>query len=136
MNDKDLRDLREHYDNTDTSTELAKARAEFAVDPDPMVVTSLRLPKPLMDWVRERAASEHTRPTTFIRQILERLRDGEDDRGDHESRLRALEATVATLSGARERVRSRRSVAASRRDGTTEVTVREKRVKKSNATTD
>ena len=38
---------------------------------DPMVTTSLRPPKSLLDWVREQAVAQHVRPAGLIRQWIE-----------------------------------------------------------------
>lgn len=39
---------------------------EHDTQTDPMVTTSLRLPKSLLDWLRDRAAAEHVRPSVLI----------------------------------------------------------------------
>lgn len=70
----DEKELAEHYDRTDLSGEIKRASWESEVDADPMVVTSLRLPKSLLDWIRDEAASEHARPTALIRRWLEERR--------------------------------------------------------------
>lgn len=71
MNEKDLAELREHFDSTDLSHSVESAAWENDVDPDPMIVTSLRLPKSLLDWVREQAEVERVKPTTLIRRWIE-----------------------------------------------------------------
>ncbi len=71
MNDKDLAELREHFDSTDLSEEIETATWEPEVEPDPMVVTSLRLPKSLLDWVRDQAEAERVKPTALIRRWIE-----------------------------------------------------------------
>ncbi|MBO2448056.1 hypothetical protein J4573_13210 [Actinomadura barringtoniae] len=43
-----------------------------------MIGTSLRLPKPIMDLVRERAAQHGMRPTAYMRQVIEAAVTGED----------------------------------------------------------
>jgi hypothetical protein len=53
-------------------------RWETEVDPDPMVTTSLRLPKSLLDWIRSQAAAEHVKPTALIRQWIEERRASGD----------------------------------------------------------
>jgi hypothetical protein len=58
MTPERLAALREHYDSPDTVEELAEGRWEAEVDSDPMVTTSLRLPKSLLDRVREEAVAE------------------------------------------------------------------------------
>jgi hypothetical protein len=71
MNEEELAD---HYDRTDLTDEITRASWESETDPDPMVVTSLRLPKSLLDWIRDEAAADHTRPTALIRRWLEQRR--------------------------------------------------------------
>lgn len=70
----DLAALRAHYDTTSTANELADEAAgrwETDVDPDPMITTSLRLPKSVLDQVRERAAAAGLKPTALIRAWIE-----------------------------------------------------------------
>jgi hypothetical protein len=65
---------------------------------DPMVTTSLRLPKSLLDWVRERAADEHVRPSGLTRQWIEQRRDGTVEVATAEiaARVERLERAVFT----------------------------------------
>ncbi|WDZ86174.1 hypothetical protein [Micromonospora cathayae] len=68
-----LDDTRDHYDTTDTSDEMTaalehgSARWETEVAEDPMVGTSLRLPRSLLEAVRAEAAARHLPTTTLIR---------------------------------------------------------------------
>ncbi|MDN5915042.1 MAG: hypothetical protein L0I76_08035 [Pseudonocardia sp.] len=71
MNKQKTDELRDHYDTTDTSDQMDGGTWETDVDPNPMVTTSLRLPKDVLDWVREQAAEQHTKPTALIRQWIE-----------------------------------------------------------------
>lgn len=75
---EELAELREHYDTTSTADQMTAeaGRWETDIDPDPMVTTSLRIPKSLLDWVRERAADERVRPSALIRRWIEDHRDG------------------------------------------------------------
>ena len=61
-----------------------------------MVTTSVRLPKSLLDWVRQRAAAQHVRPSVLIRQWIEQQRDqgGTDSAGDLMARVERLERAV------------------------------------------
>lgn len=78
MTPEQLAELREHYDTTSTADEMTGAgHWESDVDPDPMVTTSLRLPRSLLDWVRARAAVEKTKPTALVRRWIEEQRDHE-----------------------------------------------------------
>jgi hypothetical protein len=81
--DKDkLEELRDHYDTTDTSGSVERAQwDERVLGPDEvMVSTSIRLPRSLMQRVRERAAEAGVPATALMRQwVLDRLEAGEDD---------------------------------------------------------
>jgi len=61
-----------------------------------MITTSLRLPKSLLDWVRERADEQHVRPSVVIRQWLEQRRDagGAASAEDFVVRIGRLEEAV------------------------------------------
>jgi predicted DNA binding CopG/RHH family protein len=75
-----LNELREHYDNTDMSTALETAFKDEQVTDDILVSTSIRLPKPLLDRVRDRAAEAGIPATTLMRQwIIDRLDDPQRD---------------------------------------------------------
>lgn len=79
MTPDELAELREYYDNTSTASDMLTAgRWETDIDPDPMVTTSLRLPKSLLDWVRQQAADERVKPTALIRSWIEDRRTGAD----------------------------------------------------------
>ena len=81
--DKDkLEGLRDLYDVTDTAESVERARwDERVVGPDEvMVSTSMRLPRSLMQRVRERAAEAGVPATALMRQwVLDRLEAGEDE---------------------------------------------------------
>lgn len=74
MNEQERARLRDHYDNVDLSAEIERARRDTDVETDPMVTTSLRLPKSLLDWVREQAVAEQIKPTALIRRWIEQQR--------------------------------------------------------------
>jgi Arc/MetJ-type ribon-helix-helix transcriptional regulator len=69
---------------------------EAGTDADPMVTTSVRLPKSLLDWVRQRATAQHVRPSVLIRQWIEQRRDedGTESTGDLLARVERLERAV------------------------------------------
>ncbi|MGH3588688.1 MAG: hypothetical protein ACRDQ0_20455 [Pseudonocardia sp.] len=97
--------LREHYDGTDTTDEMAEGRWEPEVDSDPMVTTSLRVPKSLLDWVREEAAAEQVRPSALIRRWIEDRRRAADAEDTEERRALAdLTARVDRLESVTLRV--------------------------------
>ena len=77
-----LEELRDYYDTTDTSESVERAQwDERVLGPDEvMVSTSIRLPRSLMQRVRERAAEAGVPATALMRQwVLDRLEAGEDD---------------------------------------------------------
>jgi predicted DNA-binding protein len=81
MNKDKLDQLRDYYQTTDTSTEVRHARRdERTISPDEaMVSTSIRLPRSLMQRVRERAAHAGVPASALMRQwVLDRL-DTRDD---------------------------------------------------------
>ena len=103
MRDRELDSLREHFDNADLSDAVDTTQWETEVDPNPMIVTSVRLPKSLLDWVREQAAAEHVKPTALIRRWVEdrqradqshRAGSGDDRVGRLEERVQQLEAVL------------------------------------------
>lgn len=63
--------LAEHYDTTDTSEELAGAERDDAAPAEPMVTTSLRLPRSTMERLRHEARRQGVRPTQLIREWVE-----------------------------------------------------------------
>ncbi|MFB9251515.1 CopG family antitoxin [Sphaerisporangium melleum] len=72
-------ELAAYYDEHDTTAELEKAVPREAVPVDEvMIVTSLRLPKPVMDQVRERARARGVKPTALIREWVEAALAGQD----------------------------------------------------------
>jgi hypothetical protein len=82
-----LDELAEYYDTHDLSTEMEHGQWEEECEPDPMVATSLRLPKSLLDWVREQAAAAHMKPTALIRAWIEQQRQGSDNLNRRVERL-------------------------------------------------
>lgn len=77
----------EHAEGHDFSVDIENGAWESDVESDPMVSTSLRLPKSLLDWVREQAAAQLSKPTTYIRQLLEEVRDSNGAPADVAVRL-------------------------------------------------
>ncbi|WP_020389847.1 hypothetical protein [Kribbella catacumbae] len=62
----ELEALAEHYGTHDTGSEMAGGEW---VEP-PMVTTSLRLPKPLVDALKAEAGQQHIRHTALMRRVL------------------------------------------------------------------
>jgi hypothetical protein len=56
------------YETGDASAELDRAEYDDTTTAEPMVTTSLRLPKPVMDAVRAAAEARGIRPTTLMRE--------------------------------------------------------------------
>src|SRR5437879_13488752 len=73
---------------------MERCQWEKDVVDDTMVTTSLRLPKSLLDWVRDRAATEHITPSAWIRALVEQQREGHPDL---EHRVSALEGLLASV---------------------------------------
>lgn len=68
-----LEELAEYYGTNDTSADMASGHWEQAPpESDPMVTTSLRLPKSLLDAARRRADKEGVKTTAWIRTVVER----------------------------------------------------------------
>jgi hypothetical protein len=63
----DLEALANYYDTHDTAEEMDGDGVW--VEP-PMVTTSLRLPKPLMDALKADAGEQHIRHTALMRKVL------------------------------------------------------------------
>ncbi len=70
-----LDEIATHAEAHDFAGEIDRGVWEEDTETDPMITTSLRLPKSLLDWVRERAADQHVRPSVLIRQWVEQRRD-------------------------------------------------------------
>jgi hypothetical protein len=90
-----LDEIAAHAETHDFTAEMEHGVWEDDVEADPMVTTSVRLPKSLLDWVREQAASQHVRPSVLIRQWMEQHRDASGDAGTPD-----LATRVARLEGA------------------------------------
>ena len=73
---KTIEELRDYYDTHDLSGDIKKAKLVTEPPEELLISTSIRLPKPLMDAVRARAAEAGVPYTTLIRQwVLDRLDD-------------------------------------------------------------
>ncbi|MFI0469103.1 hypothetical protein ACH347_33940 [Saccharopolyspora sp. 5N102] len=89
-----LDELAQYYDTHDMSAKMESGHWETEpAPPDPMITTSLRLPKSLLDQVRARAAEEDMKTTAWIRVLIEAALS---DPGPNniEARVRRLEAAV------------------------------------------
>lgn len=70
-----LDEIAEYAQTHNFSTDMEQGVWETDTQADPMVTTSVRLPKSLLDWVRQQAAAQHVRPSVLIRQWIEQYRD-------------------------------------------------------------
>jgi len=93
MDQDKLRKLREYYDKGN-SVGGEDGVWETDVEDDPMVTTSIRLPRSLLDWVRAQADEQGAKPTALIRQWIEARHDDEHHVPNIEDRLAALENAV------------------------------------------
>lgn len=89
----EIADYAQHHD---FAAEMEQGTWEADTEADPMITTSVRLPKSLLDWVRQRAATEHVRPSVLIRQWIEQRRDAAEteDAGSLAARVERLERAV------------------------------------------
>jgi uncharacterized protein YdiU (UPF0061 family) len=72
MSDREhLERIAEEYQTGDASAELDRAEYDDSSVAEPMVTTSLRLPKPVMDAVRAAAEARGMRPTALMREWVE-----------------------------------------------------------------
>ena len=89
----EIADYAQHHD---FAAEMEQGSWEADIDTDPMITTSVRLPKSLLDWVRHHAAAQHVRPSVLIRQWIEQHRDAAEAQGtgDLATRVERLERVV------------------------------------------
>jgi hypothetical protein len=89
-------EIAEYAQGHDFAAEMEQGTWEADTEADPMITTSVRLPKSLLDWVRQRAAAQHVRPSVLIRQWIEQRRDAAEteDAGDLAVRVERLERAV------------------------------------------
>lgn len=72
--------LREHYDSTDTSGELEKAKLDTSVITEPMVGITIRMPAATLDAARVIARRDGVKVTALLRDWVEqRVADGADE---------------------------------------------------------
>lgn len=70
---QELEELASYYDDHDTADEMADGQWV-----EPMVTTSLRLPRDVFEQLKENARREGKRHTAYIREILERSLEDAD----------------------------------------------------------
>jgi len=91
-----LDEIADYAHHHDFAAEMEQGSWEVDIDADPMVTTSVRLPKSLLDWIRHRAAAQHVRPSVLIRQWIQQHRDAAEAEGagDLAARVERLERAV------------------------------------------
>jgi hypothetical protein len=91
-----LNEIADYAEDHDFAAEMEQGTWEADTDADPMITTSVRLPKSLLDWIRQRAAAQHVRPSVLIRQWIEQQRDedGTETPEDLLARVERLERAV------------------------------------------
>lgn len=73
MTDKaKIDELRDYYDNTDTSESIKNATWDDTITEDPMVGITVRFPKSALDRVRATADTRGVKVTALIRDLVER----------------------------------------------------------------
>jgi uncharacterized protein YceH (UPF0502 family) len=91
----ELERLARHYEDTDASDEIAAGRT---VTPEPMITTSLRLPRAVVEGLRREAAERGVRYTSLLREIAEQHVAGTSEEGASSAALARLEAKVDGLA--------------------------------------
>lgn len=89
-------ELAAHAQSHDFTVDMEQGVWETDIEADPMVTTSMGMPKSLLDWVRAQAAAQDVRPSGLIRQWIEQRRASDDtpDVEDLTARLERLEHAV------------------------------------------
>jgi hypothetical protein len=92
----ELDEIADYAEHHDFAAEVKQGSWEAGTDADPMITTSVRLPKSLLDWVRRSAAAQHVRPSVLIRQWIEQHRDATETEhtADLAARVERLEHAV------------------------------------------
>jgi hypothetical protein len=91
----ELERLARHYEDTDAADEIAAGRT---VTLEPMITTSLRLPRAVVDELRREAAGRGVRYTAHLREIAEQHVAGALEAGAYPAALARLEAKVDGLA--------------------------------------
>ena len=86
-----IRELATYYDEAETSQDLERAQRDDSVVAEPMVTTSLRLPRSTINDLRHHAEERGVRPTQLIREWVEAGLAGAEGGGD-DSGLATAEA--------------------------------------------
>ncbi|MGH3321425.1 MAG: CopG family antitoxin [Streptosporangiaceae bacterium] len=95
LTDPQIKELADYYDTHELVEEIERAERDDTVTAEPMVVTSLRLPKPVMDALRDAARARGVGTTQLMREWLEERLAREVAGGDVAIPASALLAFVA-----------------------------------------
>lgn len=90
MNHNDLEQTAAFYDTHDTSADLERAEFDDSVVAEPMITTSLRVPKPVMDGIRAAAEARGMRATVLMREWIEERLARESESAEQVVPLSAL----------------------------------------------
>lgn len=71
MDERKLRELAEEFDTTDQSDAIDRAEPGEPTEVTPMIVTSMRLPEPVMTAVRTAARERGVKATQLMREWIE-----------------------------------------------------------------
>jgi hypothetical protein len=63
--------LRDYYDNTSLTSEIAEAKLNTETVDSPMIGITVRFSKPVLDRVRDIAARENVKTTALVRRWVE-----------------------------------------------------------------
>ena len=106
MSPEELERIAEYYDTHDVSTEIEDSVLVDSVVAEPMITTSLRLPKPIMDAIRAAADEPGIRATALMREWLEERLTQHRENGEFmvpASAMLAVLAEAAARTGATRR---------------------------------
>jgi predicted DNA binding CopG/RHH family protein len=94
----ELEELADYYDSHDTTADMEHGQW---VEPQPMAITSLRLPSDVIDELKKQARARHVRYTSHVRSILERAARGEPSPqiADITERLDRIERAITRRGG-------------------------------------
>ena len=80
MKKEELDELREYYDNTSLPESVERSIRDDRITDEVMVSTSIRLPRSLMQQVRQHAEAAGIPATTLMRQwVIDRVTATKDD---------------------------------------------------------
>jgi CopG antitoxin of type II toxin-antitoxin system len=98
MNREEAEKLAASFDEHDFSEEIENAELVDQPVTEPVIIVSLRLPKPVMDQVREAAKARGIRSTALVREWVEERLAQNTDIGEITIPASALPALVAEQS--------------------------------------